>query len=291
MPAIFTMKFSNMRIFAAGLPVRRAAFKPDKSNPLPVLAMLIAAGLQSAPVAAYDEIQVYDMGINRPGQFALEMHSNYVINGRRQADYDGELPPDGQLAFTPEFSYGWSKHVEFGLYLPMSINPNTGSTMLDDAKVRVKWLNADNPEFFYGLNAEIGLVPKRYSEQPVGMELRPIIGHYSGDWLVAFNPSLELDLTGSSQMPVLSPGLKVTHQIFENIHAGVEHYADFGPLSRFSPGSEQSHTTYLVSDVSLGNYRLHVGVGHGWSAPADDWTLKVILGGIPFTELFNPRRW
>lgn len=257
-----------------------------------LLALAILLGAMAGfPAAAYDEIQVYDMSINQPGQFALEMHSNYVINGRKHADYARELPPDGLLAFTPEFSYGWTPHVEFGLYLPVSINPDSGTAMLDDAKIRVKWLNADNPELFYGLNTEIGLVPKRYSEQPVGMELRPIIGHYSRDWLLAFNPSLELDLTGRSQMPVLSPGLKVTHQVFENIHVGVEHYAYFGPLSRFSSGDQQSHTTYLVSDVSLGNYRLHVGVGHGWTAPADDWTLKFILGGIPFAELLNPHRW
>lgn len=253
--------------------------------------MSIAGGLTSFPAAAYDEIQVYDMSINQPGQSALEMHSNYVINGRKQPGYEGELPPDGLLAFTPEFSYGWSDRVEFGLYLPLSVNPNTGATMLDDAKVRVKWLNADNPEFFYGLNTEVGLIPKRYSEQPVGMEIRPIVGHYSGDWLIAFNPSLELDLTGHSHTPVLAPGLKVTRQVYDNIHVGVEHYADFGPLDRFSSASEQNHTTYLVSDVSLANYRLHVGVGHGWTALADDWTLKFILGGIPFAELLNPKRW
>lgn len=269
---------------------RRDFFTQPVSRFIPAL-ILVIFGLQSYRAEAYDEIQVYDMGINQPGQFALEMHSNYVINGRKQADFPGELPPDGMLAFTPEFSYGWTPHIEFGLYLPMSINPATGDFFLDDAKVRVKWLNADNPEFFYGLNTEVGLVPKRYSEQPVGMELRPIIGHYSGDWLIAFNPSLELDLTGRSQTPVLSPGLKVTHQFFDNVHIGVEHYADFGTFNRFSSGGDQSHTTYLVSDVSLGNYRLHVGVGHGWTAPSDDWTLKFILGGIPFAELFNPKRW
>ncbi len=252
---------------------------------------MIYSVVMSSPASAYDEIQVYDMSINQPGQFALEMHSNYVINGRKQAVYNGELPPDGILAFTPEFSYGWSDHIEFGLYLPMSISPNKGTTLLDDAKIRVKWLNADNPELFFGLNTEIGLVPRRYSEQPVGMEIRPIIGHYSGDWLVAFNPSLQLDLTGPSQVPVLAPGLKITHQAIENIHVGIEHYADFGQFSHFSSGNQQSHTTYLVSDISLGNYRLHVGVGHGWTAPSDEWTLKVILGGIPFTELLNPTRW
>jgi hypothetical protein len=85
--------------------------------------------------------------------------------------------------------------------------------------------------------------------------------------------------------------LKVTRQAFDKVHVGIEHYADFGQLNRFSSGNDQGHTTYLVSDVSLGNYRLHVGVGHGWTAAADDWVLKCIVGGIPFTELFNPRRW
>jgi hypothetical protein len=253
--------------------------------------ILLIGGLVSFPVVAYDEIQVYDMSINQPGQFALEMHSNYVINGRKQADYDGELPPDGQLAFTGEFSYGWSKHIELGLYVPMTINTNTSTTTMDYAKARVKWLNADDLEFFYGLNTEIGLVPKRHSEQLVGMELRPIIGHYTGDWLVAFNPTLELDLSGSNQMPIFSPGLKVTHQVLDNVHVGFEHYADFGQLDHFSSGNQQNHTTYLVSDVSLGDYRLHVGIGHGWTAPSDEWTLKFILGGIPFTELLNPNHW
>ncbi len=253
--------------------------------------ILLITGLASFSAAAYDEIQVYDMSINNPGQFALEMHSNYVIDGRKQPDYQGELPPDGQLAFTGEFSYGWSKHVELGLYVPMTINTYTGTTTMDYAKLRMKWLNADNLDLFYGLNTEVGLVPKRHSEQLVSMELRPIIGHYTGDWLISFNPTLELDLSGNNQMPVFSPALKVTHQVMDNVHVGFEHYADFGQFDNLASGNQQNHTTYLVSDVSLGNYRVHIGIGHGWTAPSDEWTLKFILGGIPFTELLNPNRW
>lgn len=286
------IRMKQKSLFRSGLRLKyRHGAITDKSCGVLAYILLIIYGLQSFPAAAYDEIQVYDMSINQPGQYTLEMHSNYVIKGRNQPDYAGELPPDGQLAFTPEFAYGWSKHVELGLYTPMSINPNTGTMMLDDAKLRIKWLNADHLEFFYGLNTELGLVPKRYSEQPIAMEFRPIIGHYSGDWLVAFNPTLDMDLTGRSQVPSLLPQLKVTRQVIKNVHVGVEHYADFGPINRFSPGNEQTHTTYLVSDVSLGNYRLHVGVGHGWTSASDEWTLKFILGGIPFAELLNPNHW
>ena len=267
------------------------ASKPLKAKTLPLLWLMAVNGLHSNPAQAYDEIQIYDMSINKTGQYTLEMHSNYVINGRQQPGYNGELPPDGLQAFTPEFAYGWSRHIELGLYTPMSLNPAAGTFMFDNAKLRVKWLNADNLSFFYGLNAELGLVPRRYSEQPLAVEFRPILGHYSGDWLVAFNPTLDMDLTGSSQVPSFVPGLKVTHQVIDNVHAGIEHYAGFGPLDHFVAATEQTHTTYLVSDVSVGNYRVHVGVGHGWTAASDDWTLKVILGGIPFTELLNPKHW
>ena len=256
-----------------------------------VSVLLVFLGFQSNNVDAYDEIQVYDMSINQPGQLALEMHSNYVISGRKTADYAGELPPDGILAFTGEFSYGLTHYIELGLYVPMSINPSTGGSYEDDAKLRVKFLNADTPAFFYGLNIEIGLVPKRYSEQKVGMEIRPIIGHYTGDWLIAFNPNLELHLSGSSQMPDFAPSLKVTHQVINNVHFGFEHYADFGGLNNFAPGQEQGQTTYLVADISKDNYRFHIGIGHGWTAASDTWMLKCILGGIPLGELINPNRW
>ncbi|MCX7085115.1 MAG: hypothetical protein NTY69_06200 [Methylococcales bacterium] len=247
--------------------------------------------LYCAHLKAYDEIQIYDMSINKPGQLVLEMHSNYVIDGRKNPDYTGALPPDGNLAFTSEFSYGLTRYIELGIYVPMSINTLSGASYEDNTKFRLKLLNADNLNLFYGVNTELGLVPKRYSEQFVGMEIRPIIGHYTGEWLVSLNPSLEIDLTGNNQIPGLSPGLKVTRQVINNVHIGVEHYADFGGFNRFLPGHEQDHTTYLVTDISKDNYRFHVGVGHGWTAASDAWMLKLILGGIPLGELINPNRW
>ncbi len=252
--------------------------------------MLLAFSFYSTFSIAYDEIQIYDYGINKAGQFGLEMHSNYVIAGRKKPDYLGELPPDGSLAFTAEFSYGLTDQLELGLYVPMSVDTKSNATMVDNAKIRMKWLNAKNSEFFYGLNGEIGVVPKRYSNQPIGMEIRPILGHYDENWLIAFNPTIEMDLTGNDQVPVFSPALKVTHQFIDNINVGFEHYADVGQFSQFATGNQQNHTTYLVSDISIDNYRVHIGVGHGWTEVSDSWMLKIILGGIPIGELFNPNR-
>ena len=60
--------------------------------------------------------------------------------------------------------------------------------------------------------------------------------------------------------------------------AGLEYYADAGPLDHLSPLDRMPQTLYAVLDTPL-PYRLdfHVGVGYGW-AGADRLTVKMIIG-------------
>lgn len=122
------------------------------------------------------------------------------------------------------------------------------------------------------------------------MEIRPVNGHYTWEWLVSLNPSLEIDLTGNNQIPGLSPSLKVTHQVIKNVHIGVEHYADFGGFNRFLPGNEQDHITYLVPIYQ----KIIIVLCRRWSWLDNAFgcmDVKIILGGIPLGELINPNRW
>src|ERR1019366_4636367 len=84
--------------------------------------VLFAAGFACAVVPAravmIDEIQVYTDDINKPGEFGLELHVNTTPKGRSTPDFPGEITPWHSLRVTPEFSYGLTKHLEAGLYLP-----------------------------------------------------------------------------------------------------------------------------------------------------------------------------
>ncbi|NJD07526.1 MAG: hypothetical protein FIA97_13655 [Methylococcaceae bacterium] len=250
-----------------------------------LLSFALAMAAEIAP--AYDEIQVYGSDINAPGQFGLEMHHNYVIDGRRRPGYPGELAPNHILAITPEFSYGVTRYFEAGLYLPFSIDVDRDISYMDGAKLRTKFLNADDPGFFYGLNIEIGTEPRRYAEDRWNAELRPIIGGTMGNWFVAFNPNLELSLSGRSKKPEFGPQIKLMRVLDSGLSVGVEHYTDLGTPDRIARSGQQNHTTYLVTDLTFGNIDVNIGIGHGWTGISDAWTAKVIVGGIPFMDAFR----
>ena len=224
-----------------------------------------AACLLTGTAQAYDEIQVYGSDINAPGQFGLEMHHNYVIDGRRLPGYRGELAPNQILAITPEFSYGVTRYFELGLYLPFSIDVDRDISYMDGAKLRTKFLNADDPGFFYGLNIEVGMEPRRYAEDRWNAEVRPIIGGTVGNWFIAFNPDMEISLSGRSQKPEFAPQVKLMRILDGGVSIGVEHYTGLGTPDRISRPSLQNQTTYLVTDLTFGNIDVNIGIGHGWT--------------------------
>ena len=65
------------------------------------------------PASAMDrfEIQVYEPDMNKPGQFALELHSNYIIKGARQSECHGQVPADRAAQFTAPFFFGINVEV------------------------------------------------------------------------------------------------------------------------------------------------------------------------------------
>src|SRR6266705_2624207 len=84
---------------------------------LPALLLLLAPGHAKAA----DEIQVYNAEINRPGQFSLQLHGNFVPRGRTAAAFPGGMAPDRAFNGTPEFALGVTDFWEIGAYLPNAV--------------------------------------------------------------------------------------------------------------------------------------------------------------------------
>src|SRR5215831_9050789 len=119
-------------------------------------AALLAALASGTPVArAVDEIQVYNAEINRPGQFSLQLHGNYIARGRKEPEFPGGLVPDGSFNGTPEFAWGVTDWWEVGAYLPYAVVPGDGFQW-GGAKLRTLFVSphAADRSFFYGLNIE-----------------------------------------------------------------------------------------------------------------------------------------
>ena len=230
--------------------------------------------------AASDEIQVYTEELNDPGQFGLEQHVNYSFNGTKVPEYPGQMPPNHVLQVTPEFSYGLTRTLEAGLYVPFAFTP-AGDTFLNGLRARIKYIAPRQPgdDMFYGLNVEVGRNSQRVSDSITGMELRPIIGYRDAKWLVSFNPILTLGLSANvSRQPQFEPSLKLTHVVVDGVRSGLEYYGTYGPLNHPWASNQRSHSVYAVADMEKDEFDLDFGIGRGFVNSTDTWVMKAIIG-------------
>ncbi len=249
-------------------------------RPLLLFGALVLCVLHGADAfAAPDEIQVYTEELNAPGEFGLEQHLNYSITGQQTPDYPGQTPPHHVTQITPEFSYGLTDTLEAGLYVPFAITP-AGDTFFNGLRFRLKYIAPRQPgeNLFYGLNLEIGRDTLRTSDSISGMEIRPIIGYRDAQWLVSFNPILNVGLAANvSHQPQFSPALKLTHRVSEGMRAGAEYYGEYGSLSHMLPGNQRAHSLYAVADVETHGWGVNFGIGRGFVNATDTWVMKAII--------------
>ena len=232
-------------------------------------------------VAAPEEIQVYTDDVNEPGEFGLEMHVNYVVDGMRAPAYAGQLPTHHVLQVTPEFSYGFAKNWDAGLYLLSAVAPD-GNVYGNGAKLRIKYIAPAAGSLFWGMNLEIGRTSRRVTESNMNLELRPIIGWRGGPWLVSFNPIIGAAMSGdTSREPSFAPALKVARSVGEGVQVGFEHYADLGGIHHIPAFNQQDHVLYGVVDIQRKAFDLNFGIGRGVTGASEKWVAKMIIG-IPF---------
>jgi hypothetical protein len=248
--------------------------------------VFVAAALAAVCAPAWsvlpDEIQVYTDDINERGEFGLELHVNTTPSAGSAPQFTGEVTSSHGLRVTPELSWGLTRTVELGLYLPFD-RDGDDRLLFAGPKFRVKWLPLKPAEgdtgLFAGLNWEYAMLNRNFETATRTLELRPIIGWRGREWLLAANPVLDWNLNGPehSERPDFNPSVKVARTVVEGIALGLEYYGDLGPLGRPLPRAEQAHTLYVAMETTRTPVPLHFAIGRGLKDDADKWTVKAIL--------------
>ncbi|MHB8353254.1 MAG: hypothetical protein ACYDCF_02310 [Burkholderiales bacterium] len=252
---------------------------PSHKNVIAGMLGLLLSG--SAWATLQDEIQVYDDSINKPGQWGLEMHFNTTPSGISAREYPGEIQNVHGYRGTPEISYGLTETLEAGLYLPV-VRAADGTTEFAGPLVRLKWIPRQAPAtggLFYGLNVEVSAVKPQYEQYQNAVELRPILGYRTPDWLFVTNPSLDYPLRAGYRQggPDFDPSFKVSRNVTEGFATGFEYYSDLGSINNFLPFANQTHTLFLVVDVDRKPWVFNLGIGRGLTQASDRWTIKSIF--------------
>lgn len=240
--------------------------------------LLIGIGGATTSASAADEIQVYNAEINRPRQFSLQLHGNYIASGIEAPDFPGGLVPDASFNGTPEFAYGLFDWWEVGAYLPYAVEPGP-SFFSGGAKLRALFVspNAAKRRFFYGLNFELAWQTEKFSEGRWGTELRPIVGWRWSRVEFILNPIVEVPLSGPERDAIFAPAVRLAWLATPAWAFGFEHYAELGPLKDFLTVEEQAQELFAVADHTRQAFDVNFGVGHGFTPASNPWTVKFIL--------------
>jgi hypothetical protein len=258
-----------------------------------VMTALLLATLLSRQARAIDrfEIQVYEPDMNKPGQFGLELHSNYTVRGSKTPEYEGQVAPDHVARFTLEPAYGVTKWLELGAYLQAMVAPDVGAKW-GGLKFRTKFVlpYEQTRPWFLGINLEVGQVPKRVEEAGWANEFRPLLGFNNGYVLVDVNPIFGYALSGGDKLkPDFEPAGKVSINTQRGFAIGAEYYSSLGLISKgFESWGNQEHMLFGTFDLvapaarkeeDAGDWELNVGVGRALtSVPGPEWLVKAIVG-------------
>jgi len=249
----------------------------NASSSFPLKLLVLTVVLWPASARAIDEITVYNAEIAKPGQWTLEQHLNYAINGRKEPDFPGGLVPNHTLNGTPELAYGVNEWYEIGFYAPFAVSNR--QFLSDGFKIRHLFVspNAEQRSFFYGINVEFSYSTPQFSETKFGIELRPIIGFRSGDYEFIINPIVDFGL-GAAGEASFTPAARVARKINDSFSLGVEYYADLGAFGHFASPENQQHNIYGVVDFKVGKFDINFGVGYGLTAASNRVMTKAIIG-------------
>jgi hypothetical protein len=244
--------------------------------------LLLASLLVASSAAAQDpfEIQVYDTGIDEPGHFGLELHSNYVASGLGPSA-NGELGTDRVLHETLEPSFGVTEFLELGAYL-QAARRSDGTIDFAGMKLRTKLVlpSSEDWPIHLGVNFELSWLPSIYDAARWGSEVRPILEWHPGPLVIDLNPILSFSWTGrDAGVPSFEPALGIRWELDGLGAIGLEYYGGTGPLSSVPPIRDQAHYLYeQLRVLALERTEIQLKVGEGLTRGSNGLVLATILG-------------
>ena len=227
--------------------------------------------------AAPEEIQVYSADKEDAGHSSIDWHNNYVISGRSTPDYTGEQPPYHVYRLTPEFNFGLTDTLEFGIYFLSTISAD-GDWNGDGYKVRLKYIAPHaNEGIYWGLNFEAGEQPRPVAPSLVTAELKGILGWNINKLGIALNFNTDGSINSGSAPVTEEYDFMINYLVAEKSQIGIESYNELGSVNHIDSFSSDSKTVYAVINSEIAGHDFNAGIGRGFDNPSDQWIIKFIV--------------
>ncbi len=253
---------------------------PSQIVALFVCTIAMLADARPSPAIDFYEIQIYDTGTTPPGHLTLELHSNTTSTAtgnlaKSQIDVH-------QIHETLEATYGVLRWVEVGQYFATAKLSN-GEYEYSGSRTKIHF---GIPQTFewpvqFGGNIEFDYMRRAAEENPMNLELRPIVGaSYKGFRLVT-NLAIEKPFSGPQTHRGIQfePSGELVYDLNRWVSPALEYYGDMGPIQPLAKVEEQQH--FIVPTLNfhfIPRLELNFGVGFGVTRASNGVFLKSIVG-------------
>jgi hypothetical protein len=247
---------------------------------LSVCVLAILADARQSRAIDFYEIQIYDTDTEPVGHPMLELHSNTTTtatgeSAKKQMDVH-------QIHETLEATYGVLRWVEIGQYFATAKLSN-GEYEYSGSRTKIHF---GIPQTFewpvqFGGNIEFDYMRRAAEENPLNLELRPIIGGTYKKFRLVANLALEKPFSGPTthRGVQFEPSGELVYDLHRWVSPAIEYYADMGSIQPLEKVQGQQH--FIVPTLNfhfLPQLELNLGVGIGVTRASNGVFLKSIVG-------------
>jgi hypothetical protein len=227
------------------------------------------------------EIQIYPVETAPPQQLSLELHSNTTSTATGSEAHSQIRPYE--LRETLEATYGLTPHIEVGQYFATA-KLNNGQYEYAGSRTKLHFGGIGDPErspIALGANIELDYMRRASEDNPMTLELRPIIEKRFGRLLLVGDFVFEKPFSGpqTHQGFTFQPSGEIAYDLFYWITPALEYYGDMGPIRSMPGAQHQQHFVTPAVNLELDpRLELNLGVGIGVTRASNGVFLKSIVG-------------
>jgi len=227
------------------------------------------------------EIEIYTVDTTPQHQLQLELHSNSVTTATGQLAHETINPY--QIHETLETTYGVFEHLEVGQYFCTAVL-NNGNYEYAGSRSKVHFGISQTDQWPIALGGNIELDYMRFAaeENPLTLELRPILESHVGHLDIVANLAFEKPFSGPGThqgMQFDPSGEIVYNELFRWLSPALEYYGDIGAIAYLPGVQQQQH--FLVPAINLDldpRLEINLGVGFGLTRASNGVFIKSIFG-------------
>lgn len=245
-----------------------------------LLALAIVALAGRADAIDFYEIQIYPVETTPQNHLQLELHSNSVTTATGSEAHSTIVPY--QIHETLEATYGVTPYLEVGQYFATA-RLDAGEYEYAGSRSKVHFGIPASAEWplQIGGNVELDYMRRAAEENPLNLELRPIVEKRIGRFMIVANFAFEKPFSGPTthRGVQFAPSGEIDYDLWKWLTPALEYYGDMGSIAVLPGAQHQQHFVVPTANLHLlPQLELNLGVGFGVTQASNGVFLKSIVG-------------